>query len=164
MTEATLTYHQLENTATKLLDMVGQGNADFVDVVSVAQKLGYDVVLTSFDEDISAMVVYNNKEKSIYIKKDDCFEQKRFTIAREIARILLHNTNDDNYSVDYSTKFTYDAKEFEVNNFALALLMPREISVPIWQKTQDIENFAKSMQVSKAAAAFRLMNLGLIQL
>lgn len=164
MAQATLTYHQLENTANKLLEMFGQQNTDFVDVVSIAQNLGYNIISTSFDKDISGMVVCNDKEKSIYINKDDYSRRKRFTIAHEIGHILLHHIDNDEYFVDYRNKSTYDAKEFEADNFAAALLMPREISIANWQKTQDIDDFANLMQVSKAAAAIRLMNLGLIQL
>ncbi|MDD3506613.1 MAG: ImmA/IrrE family metallo-endopeptidase, partial [Sulfurimonas sp.] len=56
----------------------------------------------------------------------------------------------------------YNQKEFEADNFAASLLMPKEISIKVWKKTRDIDDFADAMQVSKVAASIRLRNLGLI--
>ena len=75
----------------------------------------------------------------------------------------MHHVKQNEYFIDYRDKEIYDTKEFEADNFAANLLMPREKSIEIWQRTYDVDDFAKTMKVSRAAASIRLMNLGLIQ-
>lgn len=73
-----------------------------------------------------------------------------------------HEAIKEIYFVDYKNKFTYSAKEYELDNFAAALLMPKELVYKTWQKTQRIRDFAEAMGVSQGAAAIRLTELNLI--
>ncbi|WP_103649807.1 ImmA/IrrE family metallo-endopeptidase [Campylobacter concisus] len=156
------TYKQLESVANVTLEHFNQQNLEFTNVISIANQLGYTVVSTDFENDISGMVVNSKDEKTIYINNNDSPERQRFTIAHEIGHILLHHIKNDEYFVDYRNKERYDSKEFEADNFAANLLMPKDKSIDVWQRTHDVDDFAKIMKVSRAAASIRLMNLGLI--
>mgnify|MGYP000993290245 CR=1 FL=1 len=156
------TYKQLESVANVTLEHFNQQNLEYTNVISIANQLGYTVISTDFENDISGMVVNSKDEKTIYINNNDTPERQRFTIAHEIGHILLHHIEDDEYFVDYRNKERYDSKEFEADNFAANLLMPKDKSIEVWQGTRDVDDFAKTMKVSRAAASIRLMNLGLI--
>lgn len=162
--QGALSYNQLEKTASKLLLLTGQKENRLTDVVSVAKNIGYEVILARFDEDIRGMVVCDDKERAIYVNKKDDPSQKKFTVAREISRILLHASEADKYFVDYRKKITYDVEEYETNNFAAAIIMPKETTIHTWQKVQNVERFAEEMGVSNAVAVIRLTGLGLLAL
>ena len=102
--EATLSYNQLEKNADKLRLLTEQNENMQTDVVLIAKKMGYDVTLTRFKEDIRGMVVCDDNEKSIYVDKNDDSSEKRFAIARGIGHILLHQNEEDRYFVDYRKK------------------------------------------------------------
>ena len=89
--------------------------------------------------------------------------EKIAAIAHEIGHILLHhNGGQDIDFTDYRNNDRYDKKEFEADNFAAALLMPKARSLEVWGLTGDVDDFARAMKVSRKAAAIRLINLGLI--
>lgn len=64
--------------------------------------------------------------------------------------------------MDYKNKSTYNSEEYELDNFAAALLMPKELAYKTWQKTQRVREFTEIMGVSQGAAAIRLTGLNLI--
>lgn len=160
--EATLSYNQLEKNADKLRLLVGQNENAQTDVVLIAKKMGYDVTLTRFKEDIRGMVVCDDNEKSIYVDKNDDSSEKRLAIARGIGHILLHQNEEDRYFVDYRKKITYDAKEYETCNFAMALMMPKNTTIKTWQRYHDVKRFANELGVSESAAITRLNQLNLL--
>ena len=134
-----------------------------VDVVELANLLGYSVFQADFENDIAGKVEKNSNEAIIYINRNDKPERQRFTIAHEIGHILLHhNNNQDIDFIDYRNKGEYSQKEFEADNFPAALLMPKDRSIELWNNLNDVDDFARAISVSRAAASIRLMNLGLI--
>ena len=148
---------EIEKKAKELIK-----NNDFpIDVVKIANELGFNVFLSDFDEaNIAGMVVNSPREKSIYINKDDIPQRQRFTIAHEIGHIILHHQNNGDFKeVDFrNTDELPTQKEIEANAFAATLLMPKEQTVEMWNILQDIDDIANYFKVSKAAAAIRLMN------
>lgn len=156
------TYEQLEAAANVTLKHFNPQDSQFTNVIAIAMALGYKVMATNFEKNISGMVVNNADGKYIYVNKNDTPERQRFTIAHEIGHILLHHVQKEEYFVDYRNNVKYDDREFEADNFAAALLMPREKSINVWHETEDVDDFAKAMKVSRAAASIRLINLGLI--
>nr|DAO82996.1 MAG TPA: IrrE protein [Caudoviricetes sp.] len=163
MSDVRYSIQQLEAMADLTLANFQQTQNSLIDVVFIANELGYSVLEASFKDDVSGMVISNgDDEKKIYINKDDQVGRQRFTIAHEIGHILLHQKDNKGAFVDYRNKTTYDHREFEADNFAAALLMPKDRSIELWNKLNDVDDFAGIMGVSKAAASIRLMNLGLI--
>lgn len=151
--------YQLENMAEAVLKQTGFLNEN-VDVVKLANILGFNVYQAYFSDDVSGKVV--KEEKAIYINRLDKPERQRFSIAHEIAHILLHHKGEIGNFIDYRNKGIYNQQEFEADNFAAALLMPKNRSIEVWQKYKDVDDFAFAMKVSRAAASIRLINLGLI--
>lgn len=157
-----LSHSLINKNANELLLKTRQNTSKPIDIVVVANRLGYNAFMANFDEDIRGMVVHDNNEYSIYINKNDSVEQKKFAIARGISHILLHEDENEKYFVDYRNKDTYSKKEYELDSFATALLMPKEFAYKTWQKTQKIKDFAEIMKVSQGVAAIRLTELNLI--
>jgi hypothetical protein len=157
-----LSYSFINKNANELLLKTKQDTSKPIDVVLVAKRMGYNTFLTNFDENIRGMVVNDNKEQSIYVNQSDSIEQKRFAIARGISHILLSINENEKYFVDYRNKDKYGKKEYELDSFATALLMPKEFAYKTWQKTQKIKDFAEIMEVSQGVAAIRLTELNLI--
>lgn len=160
--QTSLSYGLIDKNASRLLFYTKQNPKKTVDIVAVAREMGYSVFMANLKDDIRGMVVYDNEEHSIYVSKDDSAEQKKFAIARGLSHILLHRDENQECFVDYKNKSTYSAKEYELDNFAAALLMPKELAYKTWQKTQRVREFAEVMGVSQAAAAIRLTGLKLI--
>lgn len=154
------TVDQLERMADVLLEQTGFSSEN-VDVVKLANALDFKVFKANFIDDVAGQVIKNENEKAIYINANDKPGRQRFTIAHEIAHILLHHQKDSVFT-DYRNKGAYSQQEFEADNFAAALLMPKERSHQIWNICNDVDDFASIMGVSRAAASIRLMNLGLI--
>ena len=160
--QTSLSYSLIDKSASKLLLHTEQNTNKPIDIVVVANKLGYDAFMANLKDDIRGMVVSDNNEHSIYVNKNDSVEQKKFAIARGISHILLCEDINEKYFVDYKNKNTYNEKEYELDNFAAALLMPKELACKAWYKTERVKDFAKAMGVSQGAAAIRLAGLNLI--
>lgn len=156
---------QIEKIATEVRDKYG-GDSDRTNVVQIAKALGFNVYEASFkNPQIAGKVIDNDDKKAIYVNRDDITARKRFTVAHELGHIILHHPlNDEPFEkVDYrGVNETFDRKEWEANQFAASLLMPKEKAVATWEKLHDVDDFAEYMGVSKAAAAIRLESLGLI--
>lgn len=123
----------------------------YVDVKEIANKLGFDVYGTSFqDDNISGKVIHNDDCKEIYVA-DESYERQRFTIAHEIGHIILHHEAGESINeIDYRTSDkNFNRKEFQANAFASALLMPEKDAIKTWNSLQDIDDFAEYFEVSK---------------
>ena len=129
-----LSYSFINKNANELLLKTKQDTSKPIDVVLVAKRMGYNTFLTNFDENIRGMVVNDNKEQSIYVNQSDSIEQKRFAIARGISHILLSINENEKYFVDYRNKDKYGKKEYELDSFATALLMPKEFAYKTYGK------------------------------
>lgn len=64
-------------------------------------------------------------------------------MLRRVERHIITKTDKNHeaikeiYFVDYKNKSTYSAKEYELDNFAAALLMPKELVYKTWQKLKE---------------------------
>lgn len=157
------TVEQIEEITSTILTSLNENNKNIVDVIEIANRIGFDVYQANFDGDISGMVKNSQSERSIYINSDDIPTRQRFTIAHEIGHIILHHDNleEDFNVVDYRSK-SFSPRESEADAFAAALLMPADKTRQVWKKLDDVDDFAKEFKVSRMAASIRLSNLGLI--
>ncbi len=118
------------------------------------------------DPEVSGTLTTKNKKQTISVSRSDCEERKRFTIAHEIAHVILHESSQNH--VDYRQalkKYTTKAeltKEIQANMLAAALLMPTTLVKKTWEEVKDLDQLAELFKVSKAAAAVRLETLGLL--
>ncbi len=105
--------------------------------------------------------------------------RQRFTVAHEIAHLYLHQGHiannvhvDKGFPVSVLRRDGISAEgterlEIEANQFAAALLMPRNVLAQLMAKDRTdiedeppLEEWAKKFRVSKATLEFRIRNLG----
>lgn len=143
-----------------------------VDPVVLANKLGIRVSNAVFsDESLSGMVAKHGERNALLVNESDSPQRKRFTIAHELAHVLLHMQNGgefidkdiDFFRTENSGEITSANKEeVEANIFAAALLMDSEFVKRAWLDTKSIDKMAKLFKVSESAISIRLTSLGLI--
>jgi len=102
--------------------------------------------------------------------------RQRFTIAHELAHLLLHQNEefhvDENSPIGFRSELSskaVDANEIEANQFAAALLMPAALVEAEIAKLprninseQAIARLSEIFQVSEQAMTFRLSGLRII--
>lgn len=117
-------YNKIEDLTLDILE-TNQVTDPVVDAVAIAERNGIQVkeieMPTSY-EDVAGF--YNEKEKTIYVAKDDKPTRKLFTVAHELGHALLEHKN---YSVLLripNERTSYTRVEKEANAFASHLLMP----------------------------------------
>jgi|GEM_PF-1044275 len=156
-----LTLDQMEELAGNIRIKTGHFDDNVVDVIDIAKKLGYKVFEVNFnDNNISGMV--DNAEKAIYINSMDSYVRKRFTIAHELAHVLLNHVS--NHIIDYRKYYEgYNSEEYQANMLASTLLMPKDHISKYWDFTKNLSEIANVFSVSKAAVAIRLIQLGLLE-
>lgn len=152
---------QLEILAETTLKHYAQDKREAKDIntIAIANALGYSVYASDLENDVEAMIV--KTKRAIYVNKNLEPLQQRFAIARQVAHILLDHLDKDN-SISYKVCNKFSVDEFEADNFAVALLMPKDKAVAIWQDTLRVSDFSKIMRVCPRAGSMRLMSLGLV--
>lgn len=149
-----------------LLDMA-------VDPIRLANALGVKVFNAKFGEaDVHGLLAVRGGAAAIYVNADDPAVRKRFTVAHEIAHMVLHLAggdvefidNADNFrsTVEPGAEWTAERqREWEANVFAAELLMPAELVRKRWAHIRDAEGLSRWFQVSRSAMDLRLDHLGL---
>ncbi|MHB1210605.1 MAG: ImmA/IrrE family metallo-endopeptidase [Acidimicrobiales bacterium] len=144
-----------------------------VDPIVLANRLGTKVFNAKFGEaDVHGLLAVRGGQASIYVNADDAPVRKRFTIAHELAHLVLHFTagdiefidNADSFrsAIDPNAEWTEERRrEWEANVFAAALLMPEELVRRKWRDIGDAGGLAEWFQVSRTAMSLRLDALGL---
>jgi len=167
----------LEEQAQRLLDDVGITTIP-VPVEKIARHLGAQVRYSPLDDELSGMAFVKDGVPIIGVNALHHSNRQRFTVAHEIAHLLLHREHitttvhvDKGFSVsvlkrDATSAAGTERLEIEANQFAAALLMPRAILDEILASTQididdeaALEAFARKFKVSKATLEFRIRNL-----
>jgi Zn-dependent peptidase ImmA (M78 family) len=147
-----------------------------VPVDRLAKKLGARLSYQPFDDgdDVSGLLYRDGTRTIIGINSVHAPTRQRFTIAHEIGHLLLHPGKPmilDRARVnlrDAVSSMATDSQEIEANQFAAALLMPRDFlinelqRVPGKQATLLIEDLANRFNVSREAMRHRLVNLGIL--
>ncbi len=103
---------------------------------------------------------------TIVVNEKHSPERKRFTIAHEIAHsyfdgdyLKLHKVIDRNGN---AADASYRERERRANDFAANLLMPEEQFIQQWIALGGLEKVTDYFFVSKEAAHYRAINLGLL--
>ena len=148
-----------------------------VDVL--ARHEGATIRYRNFDGDISGLLLRTDDEKVIAVHSAHAKVRQRFTIAHELGHLRLHKGRPIiveqltrsarvNWRDDVSSGAT-DSEEIDANQFAAALLMPREmIEADYWRLANAghlgddiVAHLAGRYIVSTQAMHFRLLNLAL---
>lgn len=147
------------------------------DMSQIVEEIGGKVI-----EDNSKSGVYDgritrkyskddNTQFKIFIPEDQHEERKKFTIAHELGHLFLHmgykidnNLWEQQKDIDYYRDGNSE-EEFQANEFAASLLMPKKQYKEILDKNSneeyvDINEVAKYFGVSRQAALNRGRWLG----
>jgi Zn-dependent peptidase ImmA (M78 family) len=145
-----------------------------VDVESVAQHLGAQVVYDDLEDDVSGFLLREKGISTIAINKKHHPNRQRFTLAHECGHLFLHAQQGDRLWLDKTLFFRDDSKtgdhfsEIEANQFAAGLLMPEDLLKASLGDTgpvsdTDVVRLSLKFQVSERAMTVRLISLGLLQ-
>lgn len=137
-----------------------------VPIIDIANEVGADVFESELNESISGYVCKADTGKyEIVVNESHPATRKRFTIAHEIAHILLHGSilSTQKKLEDFSKrsavltrqKGTNSKIEREADKLAAELLMPEDIFKQVWNSSDSVEEVAKYFNVSQAAATVR---------
>jgi Zn-dependent peptidase ImmA (M78 family) len=143
-----------------------------VDPFAIAQALGIKAYSANLAEGVSGMLVKRaGEDAEIYVHASDSQNRQRFTCAHEIGHYVSRSAAGDiawEYVErrDLLTSQGTDQDEIYANQFAAALLMPREA---VEARYRELENpslsgaaaLAVAFGVSADAMQYRIKNLGL---
>lgn len=166
-----------ETQAQKLLDELGI-TATPVPLEKIAKHLGAQLRFSPLDEELSGMIFVKGGVPIIAINSLHHPNRQRFTIAHEIAHLCLHRDHitstvhvDKDFPVSVLRRDAMSAEgterlEIQANQFAAALLMPRNLLAHLMatvrtdiEKEPPLDEWAKKFKVSKATLEFRIRNL-----
>lgn len=154
-----------------------------IDVVRVADRLGIELMIYDFGEDVSGVLLRDGNKAKIGYAINNGKRRQRFTIAHELGHYVLNHQRRGVFVDTPEKYFTFfrdlksstgeDFQEREANAFAAALLMPRELLIEAAKAiyhsgiTRDEEfdivtMLADKFNVSKLAMSIRLTNLDLV--
>lgn len=139
-----------------------------LNIFAVAEFLGVEVVEEAMDDDLSGYLEMHDGHWVAGVNAYHHINRKRFTVAHEIAHLLLHSSKESYFQdktfarreADRSqTKGT--SMEREADAFAAALLMPaNDVRQAIDGGMTSLSALAEKFKVSALAMKFRVMNLG----
>jgi len=155
----------IESSAFTLLKEAGVEDQYPVPLETVATYLGFKTHGFAPDEGdtitvkVSGLIDYGSK--TIYVNTTESLARQRFTLAHEIGHAYLHRKTEGAV-VDFRAEMDnpHEDKEREANQFAAALLMPREQFIRQWlQWKGDVEMLSTVFGASKEAVKVRGKNL-----
>lgn len=142
-------------TPADLLKKTNQTGVFPVDVAQICYKMGIRLMPFDFSQiemqasreenncesgDILGAIVANGNDLAILYKKDDLVNNRRFTIAHEIAHSCLHMEVNSAFHVEFRRALRDgDESEREANAFARRLLIPSDVLRGMLGETRRIE-------------------------
>jgi Zn-dependent peptidase ImmA (M78 family) len=150
-----------------------------VPVWDIARKKGAKIAVDSLEGDLSGFLFRDASQKVIGVNTQHAQVRQNFTVAHELAHLLLHDQEQLHVDRAFPTVRLRDAvssqgiddAEKEANLFAAELLMPEAFlkhdlagrsSLDLYDE-EYIPNLAKKYGVSVQALMFRLQYLGYIE-
>lgn len=154
-----------------------------VDVRSIAERQGIQVLFNELEDEISGFIVKKGAATAIGVNAAHHSNRQRFTLAHELGHYRLHIAPSENSTAVYvdaeNTQVHFraelsnvvpDEREVEANTFAAALLMPAEFvmhdmrdkAISVHDESA-IRQLARKYGVSAQALTIRLVELGLIR-
>lgn len=164
----------LRREVTKLMDRFDV-TRPAVPVDRIAKGLGADVRFLPYEGELAGMLARTESGAVIGVNSLHHRNRQRFTIAHEIAHLLLHDLDvhfDRNFRVrhrDATSATATDPLEIEANRFAAELLMPYamiqsdldEAGIDV-ERLENVAPLAKRYGVSVQAMMHRIANLAYI--
>lgn len=143
-----------------------------VDPFAIAQELGIKAFSAPLDNGVSGMLIKRaGEDAEIYVHAADSTNRQRFTCAHEIGHYVRRVAAEDTEweyieHRDLLTSQGTSSDEIYANQFAAALLMPREVVEARYIELEShglgaAPSLAVEFGVSADAMQYRLKNLGL---
>ena len=146
----------------------------------VAQHFNLKMEASGLADDISGVLVVENKRGAIGYNAMHASVRQRYTVPHEIGHYVLHVKKSPHsrlfidryvaYRRDDHASTGNEREEVEANAFAAALLMPARLVREEIKKhdfdlddEEDLNALAKRFNVSASAMSYRLVNLGLLR-
>jgi Zn-dependent peptidase ImmA (M78 family) len=144
----------------------------------VTTHLDLKITSTGLTDEMSGVLVVENKRGIIGFNPSHPSVRKRFTIAHEIGHYLLHVKQSQSrlfidryvYRRDDQSATGHDQEEVEANAFAAAFLMPEQLLREELKKhafdpddEDALSALADLFGVSTSAMSYRLVNLGIVR-
>ncbi|MGB0065763.1 MAG: ImmA/IrrE family metallo-endopeptidase [Terracidiphilus sp.] len=141
----------------------------------IAERLNIGVVVTALSPGVSGALIRDRGRCFIAVNTGHHRNRQRFTIAHEIGHFELEHGMDDHLDKEFTvimrnenSSSAENTNEVAANQFAAALLMPRELIMRDFVRIgaagdEMITRLALKYQVSELAMQLRLRNLGLLQ-
>ncbi|UGY05759.1 ImmA/IrrE family metallo-endopeptidase [Bradyrhizobium quebecense] len=147
-----------------------------VPIDRLAKALGVRIEYTPFDDELSGMAFMRDGKPVIGVNSSHHPNRQRFTIAHELAHVVLHRSKlEATVLIDKGKNFIprdatsakgIDPFEMQANAFASEVLMPeRLIRQVLAESSRDIQDddwlisIANRFRVSLAALQYRLARL-----
>lgn len=147
-----------------------------IPVEKIAKALGAQIRFSPLDQELSGMIYIKDGIPIIGVNSLHHPNRQRFTIAHELGHLALHRDLitstvhvDKKFPVlmrDSISATGTDVVEIEANNFAAALLMPKNLLEEALQKVEfDIEDasplddLAKRFRVSRQTLEYRISSV-----
>ncbi|PTO81358.1 hypothetical protein CWN98_21500 [Vibrio splendidus] len=131
---------------------------DVLNVIARVFNIGVEYVPLELEESGSLAFNSDREQWMITINSLHHPKRQRFTFAHEIAHFFLHRNKQNNFSdtVFFRAENVNSHLEFEANNFAGALLMPKENFVNfIRNNSNSIQDISNEFNVSAMAVKVR---------
>jgi Zn-dependent peptidase ImmA (M78 family) len=140
-----------------------------IDPARVAERLGVKVYKAALNQTVSGMLVKQPaRDPEIFLNGSDSANRQRFSCAHELGHYVKRTSgpgSDDAMEyVDFRDPLSahgLDPEEVWANQFAAALLMPRELVTRVHKELRSSAAMAGEFGVSTDAMNFRLDNLGI---
>ncbi len=172
-------------TPAELLETSRQTGVFPVDVAQICYKMGIRLVpfdfnqlntedeadkLTKSKDEILGAIITNEDDLAILYKADDPVNNRRFTIAHEIAHSCLHMEPDRKFHIQFMTESPDELdeqetlRELQADRFARQLLVPADslrkvIGDSVRVKPKAVSTLATLFMVSEDVMCKRLQEL-----
>lgn len=139
---AEVNYKKIEEKANELLSEYNMPGKQGIDVVRLAQKLGFKVGQIELPDDQDGFIISNNNNddlqmfsssKIIGVNSNRTPEVKLFIIAHELGHYILREDQDAPIYAHREHTHGRSERENEIDFFAACLLMPRDSFIKEYQ-------------------------------
>ena len=175
---------EIEHSASSLLLSIGVLKTP-IPLNKIATYLKAEIHQQTFEDMVSGVLLIQGEERHIMVNKAHHPNRQRFTVAHELGHLVLHHNSGDRLFIDTHLRAyqrrgsaasgvyeepgstTSPAEEKEANQFASALLMPRELLLSrtvgreFWDEL-DVAALAAEFSVSEQAMTIRLRQLDVL--
>ncbi|EIT87650.1 hypothetical protein A200_07609 [Parascardovia denticolens IPLA 20019] len=164
-----LVWDAANKRAQDILDAYWDGKTFPIPLDEIIKQIGLTYKRTVLPGDLSGIIVKdeNSFTPRIFIDSTEGPQRQRFTLAHEIGHFVERkDANDADYSFVEKRRLNakdYDLHEFYADEFAGALLMPKESFSADEKHHMSDDELAEKYGVSKAVAHHRRKRLQRIQ-